>query len=118
MKNRNNRLKAFKNAYSGLTAAFKKELHLKVHLFALLIVLNLGFYFNLNTYEWLAIIFCSTLVIGLELINSAIEALCDMVMPEKHHSIKYIKDVAAAAVLVSAIAACIVAYLVFWPHLF
>ncbi|MEI6020447.1 MAG: diacylglycerol kinase family protein [Bacteroidota bacterium] len=118
MKYTNNRLIAFRNAYSGLIEAFKKESHFKLHVLALLIVLNVGFYFKLNTNEWLAIILCSAMVISLELINSAIEALCDLVMPEKHASIKYIKDVAAGAVLISAIASIVVAYLVFWPHLF
>lgn len=111
------RIKAFKAAYSGLKTALKKEAHLKLHVLALLIVLNLGFYFNLSTNEWLAIIICSGLVIGLELINSSIEAICDLVNPNTDLKIKYIKDVAAAAVLVVAIVSVVVAYLVFWPHI-
>jgi diacylglycerol kinase len=117
MKYFQNRIEAFKAAFSGLQAALKKEAHLKLHLLALLIVLNLGFYFQLNAYEWLGLIICCGLVISLELINSAVEALCDLVHPDTHLKIKYIKDVAAAAVLVAAVAAVLVAYLVFWPHL-
>ena len=117
MGNINDRLKAFKHAFNGLTAAIQTESHLKIHFLILLVVLNLGFYFNLNAYEWMAVIFCSAMVIALELINSALEALCDLVMPNENNKIKYIKNVAAASVLVSAIASIIIGYLVFWPHI-
>ncbi len=112
------RLKAFVNAFRGLLNAMKKEFHLKLHFMALLIVLNLGFYFHITQTEWLAVILCSALVIGLELINSSIEALCDVIMPTQNAKIKYIKDVAAAAVLMAAIASVFVGYLIFWPHFF
>jgi len=112
------RLKAFANAFSGLMSALKKEFHLKLHFMALLIVLNLGFYFHISHSEWLAVILCSALVIGLELMNSSIEALCDVIMPTQNAKIKYIKDAAAAAVLIAALASVFVAYIIFWPHFF
>ena len=111
------RLMAFKYAFSGFRSVFAKESHFRLHVLALLIVLNAGFYFHLSTNEWLAVLICSTLVISLELVNSAIETLCDMVSLEKNNQIKYIKDAAAAAVLAAAIASLVVAFLVFWPKL-
>ena len=88
-----NRVMAFKYAFSGLAAAFKSEVHLKLYLFIALMVNGLGFYLGLTKTEWMEVAACITLVITLELFNSAIEKLCDLVMPDQHPKIKYIKDV-------------------------
>lgn len=100
-------------ALSGLWQAFKSEPHLKLHGVAAVLVVTAGFYFSISQTEWIAVLGCITLVISLELINSAIEKLCNLVMPQQHPTIKYIKDVAAAAVLIACIFAVIVGLLVF-----
>lgn len=107
---------AFKYAFSGLAAAFKSEVHLKLYVFIALMVSGLGFYLDLTKTEWMEVAACITLVMTLELFNSAIEKLCDMVMPDQHPKIKYIKDVMAGAVLLACIFAAIVGLIIFIPY--
>lgn len=112
-----NRVMAFRYALSGLAAAFKSEVHLKLYLFITLMVSGLGFYVGLTKTEWMEVAACITLVITLELFNSAIEKLCDLVMPDQHPKIKYIKDVMAGAVLLACIFAAIAGLIIFIPYL-
>lgn len=112
------RIKAFKNALAGLVAAFKGETHLIIHLNAAIIVVVLGFNYGLTLNEWFMVLTCITLVISMELFNSAIELLCNLVMPDKNPKIKYIKDVSAAAVLIAAIFSVIVGSIIFIPKIF
>jgi diacylglycerol kinase (ATP) len=107
------RSKAFVHAWCGLRTALKLEQPLRIHLFAFCVVTLLGFVLRLNASEWAAIILCSTLVLAAELFNTAIERLCDFIHMENHPGIKYIKDVGAAAVLISSIGALIVGLFVF-----
>ncbi len=111
------RRNAFVYAFSGLAQAFRNEPHLKLHGSAAVLVIALGFYVDLKTGEWVAVSGCIALVIGFELFNSAVEKLCNLVMPQQHADIKYIKDVCAGAVLVVCCLAVLVGGLVFGPHL-
>lgn len=112
-----NRLSAFKYAFSGLGQAFRNETHLKLHGLITLVVVNFGFYCQLGKTEWFMILGCITLVICLELLNSALERLCDRLVPETDPKIKYVKDVAAGAVVVACIFAVIIGLMVFLPHI-
>lgn len=112
-----NRLNAFAHAFAGLVAALKHETHLKIHLLAAVMVIFTGWYYSISRPEWLAVGLCIGMVISLELINSAIERLCNKLVSEQNTEVKYIKDVAAAAVLVAAIVAMLVAVIIFWPYL-
>lgn len=107
------RKNAMAAALSGLAQAFKGEAHLRLHALAAFIAIAAGIYFSISDVAWVAVAGCITLVISLELINSAVEKLCDLVMPEQHPAIKYIKDVCAAAVLLACILSLVVAYVVF-----
>jgi diacylglycerol kinase len=111
-----NRIKAFGFAFAGLLQAFRTEIHLKIHLLAAIVVVDLGLYFSITKAEWFAILFCIGLVICTELINSAIERLCDKLMPEFNPNVKYIKDVAAAAVLIASLIALIIGLMIFLPY--
>ena len=111
------RLKAFGFAFSGLKQAFSQEVHLKLHAIITLLTIGLGLFFDVSRTDWLFLFLAITLVICLEMFNSALEKLCDLVMPEQHIKIKYIKDVAAGAVLVACLFAVVVAVLVFYPCL-
>jgi len=113
----NKRIFAFKCAFSGLWQALKRETHLKLQGLIALAVLNIGFYYHISKIEWFMILTCITLVICLELMNTTIERLCDRLVPEVDPKIKYIKDVAAGAVLVASIFAVIVGLMVFLPYL-
>jgi diacylglycerol kinase len=107
------RISAFYAAFNGLFNALKNETHVKIHFVASLIVLIAGFYFQLSKNDWLWIILCCALVIAAELINSAIENICDLIDKNYNQKIKYIKDVSAASVLVLSFFSIIVAFMVF-----
>ncbi len=109
--------KAVGHALRGLAQAFRREHHLRLHGLAAVGVVVIGLGCNLARWEWVAISAAVTLVIVLELMNSAVERLCDLVMPNEHLSVKYIKDVCAGAVLVSCLFALVVAGLIFLPRL-
>tara|TARA_R100000750_G_scaffold62784_1_gene58045 strand:- start:58799 stop:59047 length:249 start_codon:yes stop_codon:yes gene_type:complete len=81
-------------------------------------VIAAGLYFKLSTTEWLAIIIVIGLVLLTELLNTAIENIADFISPERHEKIKMTKDIAAAAVLISAIVALVVGMLIFVPKVF
>jgi len=112
------RLESFKYAFDGFKTLFLEEHNARIHLFIALIIILTGFYFNLSNIEWLFIIFCIGFVFFAELVNSSIENVADFVSPEKHTSIKKVKDLAAAAVLTSAIISVIVGLIIFLPKIF
>jgi diacylglycerol kinase len=111
------RFMSFKYAFNGLKILIREEHNSWIHLFITVCVLTAGFVFKISTVEWIIVVFCIGLVIALELINSAIENIADFVSPEKHETIKKIKDLAAGAVLVSAIASAIIGLILFLPKI-
>ena len=82
-----------------------------------LIVVIFGFLFKVNKYEWAILVLTIGLVISCELINTAIEAVVDLVTEEYHPLAKVAKDTSAAAVLVFAIVAIIVGLIIFVPKI-
>ena len=108
---------SFGHAWRGTKYAFRTQLNFRIHLGLLLIVVALGFFFNISTTEWLIITCCSMIVLALELMNTAIEHLCDTVTKEIHASIKIVKDAAAAAVLVAAAGSTIAGIIIFFPKI-
>jgi len=111
------RLKSFTYAFKGIVKFFKEEHNARIHLFMICIVVPLGFYFNLNAGDWSLIIIAITLVVVTELINTSIETLCDFVEPNFNKAIGDIKDYAAGATLIAAIAATILGCIVFLPKI-
>lgn len=103
-------------ALSGLFQAFRKERNLQLQGLAAILVIIAGCYFKVGSVAWMVLGACITLVISLELINSSIEKLCDLYTTEKDSRIKYIKDVAAAGVLVACIFSAVVGFLIFFPY--
>lgn len=110
-------IKSFGYAFSGLGYAIKTQFNFKVHLAALLLVMALGYWCKLAVTEWLWIIGATGMVLMVELLNTAIEVLTDLVSPEIHPKAKIIKDVSAAAVLVAAITAAAIGLVIFIPKL-
>ena len=111
------RLKSFKYAFNGLKILIKDEHNARIHLFATICVIIAGFFFAISTNEWFAVIFAIGFVIAIEIINSAIENIADFISPEKHDKIKRIKDLSAAAVLISALTALIIGLIIFIPKI-
>jgi diacylglycerol kinase (ATP) len=112
-----NRIKSFTYAFAGLKQFFQTQHNAIIHALATVGAVALGFLLSLTSAEWMFINIVIAMVWTAELFNTAIEALCDMVTLEKHPQIKFIKDVAAAAVLVSAIAAVVIGLIIFVPKI-
>lgn len=116
MKNR--LLKSFCCAFSGTGILFARERNAQIHLAILCCVVAAGFFFSLTALEWMIIVIVSGLVFAAEAINTSIEILADVVSPERHPQIKLVKDIAAGAVLLTAIAATIAGLIIFLPEIF
>ena len=108
-------INSFKCAIQGIKQAVKTERNVKIHINIMIIVIIAGIVLKINTQEWIICIILFGLVISLELVNSAIEATVDIAMPEINEKAKVAKDVAAGAVLVSAIASAIIGLIIFIP---
>lgn len=113
-----NRIKSVGWAYKGALVLLRTEASIKVQSTVAVLVTIAGFYFEISTTEWLFQVAMIGLVLSVEGLNTAIEALADFVHPDYHKSIGHIKDVAAGAVFFAAIAACIVAVIIYYPKLF
>ncbi len=110
-------IRSFRFAFLGIWQFFRNENNAKVHLLVTVIVLVAGYYFQLERNEWRWIVAAIALVWITELVNTAIEKLVDLVSPDFDPRAGAIKDLAAGAVLLSALAAVVIGGLIFWPHL-
>ncbi|WP_256012844.1 diacylglycerol kinase family protein [Desertivirga xinjiangensis] len=111
-------LKGFKYASQGVRYAFSTQINFKVHSALSVLVVLLGFFLNLSQSEWLWILCAICLVIVAELFNTALEVLVDLVSPDYHSKAGRIKDLASAAVLLTAVFAFITGLIIFTPKLF
>jgi len=111
--------KSFACAFRGLFIAFKTERNLKIHLAAMVVAVGVGFYLRLSLLEWCLVIFAIGFVLIAELLNTALERLCDETHGGKQNqAIKNCKDISAAAVLLSALTAFIIGVLILIMPLF
>ena len=106
-------IKSFGYAFNGLTKAWTDQRNLRIHCGVMVLAVALGYYFKIRPWEWCAIILMGTLVISLELINSAIETLTDLITREQNPLAAKVKDISAAAVLVAAAASIIIGIIIF-----
>jgi undecaprenol kinase/diacylglycerol kinase (ATP) len=72
---------------------------------------------HISTHEWIAVLFAIGFVLVCELLNTALENMADFICPEHNPNIKKMKDVAAAAVMISSITALLIGLLIFTPKL-
>ena len=110
-------LRSFGYAWQGIQGCIGKEQNLSFHLIATAVVIIAGFAFGITRTEWMIIILCIGVVIAAELFNTAIEKLVDLVSPDRPPIAGQVKDIAAGAVLVCAVAAAIIGLLIFVPYL-
>lgn len=111
------RAASFKYAFQGIKRLFTHEHNSWIHLFVTVCVIIAGCILHIAVWEWIAIVIVIGLVLAAEAFNSAIECLGDAVSEEPNHYVKHAKDLAAGAVLLSAIAAAIVGLIIFLPKL-
>ena len=104
-------------ALRGIYSFFKSERNGQIQGTIGLLAVIAGCFFRLQKMEWLFLFLCIGAVISLEMLNSAIERVCNMYTTDFHPAIKIIKDVAAAAVLWTAIIAAIIGGIIFLPYI-
>lgn len=109
--------KSFYCATSGIVEALKTERNIQIHSVVTIVVIGVGFFFSLTSMEWLFILIAIVGTITLELVNSAIERVVDLVTTEYHPLAKQAKDIAAGAVFLYAIFSVIVGLIIFLPKL-
>jgi diacylglycerol kinase len=114
-KNMKKRIRSFGYAGRGIRVVFESEANMKIHIVISLFVLAMGFLFHINEMEWIMCLLCMGLVMGMEMLNTAIETIIDLVSPEFHTLAGKAKDIAAGAVLICAISSVIVGLLIFLP---
>lgn len=102
-------------AFTGIATFLRKETNGQIQLGIALIVILMGFLFHINTMEWLVVILCISLVLSLEMVNTAMEELCNIIAPEYHPQIKIIKDIAAGSVLLTVTGSVIAGTIIFIP---
>jgi undecaprenol kinase/diacylglycerol kinase (ATP) len=104
-------------ALNGLKTLFKEEHNSRIHVAITLIVVIAGFLLHITSTEWLVICILIGMVFSLEIMNSAIENLCDYVSPQWDEAVKKIKDLAAAAVFVASVISVVCGGIIFLPKL-
>lgn len=110
------RIRAFRYAFAGIRVLLGQR-NTHIHLFIAGVVVLCGLLWRITSSEWLVITLIITLVIALEAINTALEAVVDLASPHIHPLAKQAKDVGAAAVLVGACGAAVIALIIFGPRL-
>ncbi len=117
MKKSNNIISSFKYAISGIKSAFTTERNMKIHIVIMAIVIVIGSILKISKCEWIICIILFALVLSAELINTAIETVVDMVMPEINEKAKIAKDVSAGSVLIMAFFATVIGLIIFIPKI-
>ncbi len=111
-------IKSFGWAFNGLKDCILHEKNFRIQYLLALAVVIAGLFLNISSTEWTIILLCFALVLGFEIINSAIEKLCDLVSPDFNLTIKRVKDMSASAVLLSAIITFIIGCIIFLPKIY
>jgi len=111
------RARSFRYAVEGVTAFFRSEPNAVLHLGATILVTSMAFVFGVTPTEAIALVIVTGFVWAAELFNTSIEKSMDLITDKESPSVKFIKDVAAAGVLVAALTALIVGAIVFIPKI-
>lgn len=110
-------IRSFAYAWNGIRICFATEQNFRIHTLLTIVAVIFAIVFNVSAIEWIAIGFCIAFVLAMEMLNTAIEKICDVVHKDIHPGIKKVKDIAAGAVLVSAIFSLITGLIIFLPKI-
>ena len=105
--------KSFGYAFEGIGTCIKKERNMKIHCAAAVLVVIAGVILKISLLEWCICLTLFGLIMALELVNTAVEAVVDLVTEERKPLAKIAKDTAAGAVLIAAIMAAIAGIIIF-----
>lgn len=111
------RLQSFVYAARGIRFFFKTQANAQIHCMVTILTVILGFVLKLSQSEWIAIVIVTGLVLVAEAINTALEELVNFVSPDYHKQAGIVKDVAAGAVLLAALAAFTIGLIIFLPKI-
>lgn len=104
-------------AINGITKVFKEESSFRYQFVFLVIAIILGFVLKISPIQWILIIFAAIIVLVLEVMNTAIENVIDLVSPEYNKKAGMIKDISAGAVLIAASGSVIIGMIIFIPKI-
>lgn len=108
---------SFKNAFAGLIWAFKTQPNFRVHFFFAALALVFGFFLNVSFVEMTIIVLTIVVCLGVEMVNTSIESMTDLITTEWRSEAKIAKDVSAGMMLLAAIGAVVVACILFLPKI-
>jgi len=110
--------KSFWYAFKGLKKTFIEEQNFQIQSLVAIFVIALGIFFRISKIEWCIILFTICSVLLMELANSAVERVTDVLKPRIHDYVKEIKDIMAAAVFLASFFAVIIGIIIFAPYIF
>jgi len=111
------RIQSFRHAFRGWFYVLQTQRNAWIHSVVATVIFIIGFWLEIPPRDWAMLILTAALVFTAEFINTSIEVTLDLASPEKHPLAKIGKDVGAAAVLVSALAAILIGLLILGPPL-
>lgn len=109
-------LQSFRDALRGVRHVFRSEQNFRIQIFSATVVMLASIYFPLHSWEIVLLVLLVVMVLTMELLNSALERLADLLKPRLHHYVGTIKDIMAAAVLITSLGALIIGVIIVWPH--
>jgi len=116
--NKNSFQRSFYCALRGLKYVAKNERNFRIELIAAVFVTFLAIVFNIKIWEFIVIVFLITWVLMIELINTVVERVVDILEPRVHPYARLVKDIMAGVVLLSASMSILVGGLIFSPYFF
>lgn len=105
---------SFQHALEGVLDAYRSQRHMRVHFFAMAINALLALVYKLSAVETALLIVVITMVVVAEMLNTVIEATLNMITETYHPIARFVKDVAAGSVLVTAVSACLVGVCIYF----
>ena len=109
---------AVANAFHGIIDFFRLERNGRIQGLLTIVVLVASAVLRLSSMEWIVVLLCICAVLGLEMINCALEHLCNLVQRDYHPLVRKIKDVSAGAVLIASIISVVIGFIIFIPKIF
>ena len=109
---------SFKHALDGIIWAFTTQPNFRVHIVLSLSAIAFGLILKVTLIEMTILVLTIVFGLGVEMVNTSIEAMTDLITTKHHQTAKIAKDVAAGMMLVTAIGAVLIAFLIFLPRIF
>src|SRR4030042_6339497 len=106
--------KSFSYAWAGISRVFGEEQNFRIHIFIAVIVIAFALIIQIQIWEFIFLLIIISLILILEIINSILERLLDLIKPRLHTYVKDIKDMTAGIVLIAAVTAILIGILIFF----